>query len=180
MERNQDRIEMSSYERDVLKIMEPVLRGQRTQAEAARLLKLSERQVRRIQRRLESEGDGGIVHRLRGQASNHRLDEDLRQTVLSKYRNHFGDFGPTLACEKLAELDLEVSVETLRRWLLAEGLWQQRRQREQHRQRRLRRMCFGELVQMDASLHDWLEGRGEPMVLMTMIDDATNRIDAGF
>jgi hypothetical protein len=77
MERNQDRIEMSSYERDVLKIMEPVLRGQRTQAEAARLLELSERQVRRIQRRLESEADAGIVHRLRGEASNHRLDEGL-------------------------------------------------------------------------------------------------------
>ena len=180
MERYQDRMVMSQYERDVLKIMAPVLQGKRTQAEAARLLKLTTRQVRRIQRRLEAEGDAAVVHRLRGRASNRRLAEDLRETVLSKYRNDFGDFGPTLASEKLAELGLEVSDETLRRWLLAEGLWEPRRQREQHRQRRQRRACFGELVQMDASLHEWLEGRGENMLLMAMIDDATNRIEAGF
>jgi len=180
MERHEDRMVMSQYERDVLKIMAPVLQGKRTQAEAARLLKLTERQVRRIQQRLESEGDAAVVHRLRGRASNRRLAEDLRETVLTKYREHFGDFGPTLASEKLAELGLDVSDETLRRWLLVEGLWQPRRQREQHRQRRQRRSCFGELVQMDASLHDWIEGRGETMLLMTMIDDATSRIEAGF
>jgi transposase len=127
MERYEDRMVMSQYERDVLKIMAPVLQGKRTQAEAARLLKLTERQVRRIQRRLESEGDAAVVHRLRGRASNRRLAEDLRETVLTKYREHFGDFGPTLAGEKFAELGLKVSDETLRRWLLAEGLWQPRR-----------------------------------------------------
>jgi transposase len=180
MERHEDRIGMNQYERDLIKIMEPVLQGKRTQGEAARLLRLTERQVRRIQRRLESEGDAGVVHRLRGRTSNRRLAEDLRETVLTKYREHFGDFGPTLAGEKLAELGLEVSSETLRRWLLAEGLWAQRRQRDQHRRRRPRRSCFGELVQMDASLHEWTEGRGETMLLMTMIDDATSRIEAGF
>ena len=180
MERHEDRMVMSQTERDVLKIMEPVLQGKRTQAEAARLLKLTVRHVRRIQRRLESEGDGAVVHRLRGRASNRRLGEDVRETVLTKYREHFGDFGPTLASEKLAELGLEVSDETLRRWLLAEGLWAPRRQRAQHRQRRQRRSCWGELVQMDASLHEWTEGRGEAMLLMTMIDDATSRIEAGF
>jgi len=180
MERHEDRMVMSQYERDVLKIMAPVLQGKRTQAEAARLLKLTERQVRRIQRRLESEGDAAVVHRLRGRVSNRRLAEDLRETVLTKYREHFGDFGPTLASEKLTELGLDVSDETLRRWLLAEGLWQPRRQREQHRQRRERRSCFGELVQMDASLHNWTEGRGEAMLLMTMIDDATSWIEARF
>jgi len=180
MERHEDRMVMSQYERDVLKIMAPVLQGKRTQSEAARLLKLTDRQVRRIQRRMESEGDAAVVHRLRGRASNRRLAEDLRETVLTKYREHFGDFGPTLASEKLAELGLDVSDETLRRWLLVEGLWEPRRQREQHRQRRERRSCFGELVQMDASLHNWTEGRGEAMLLMTMIDDATSRIEAGF
>jgi len=73
-----------------------------------------------------------------------------------------------------------VSRETLRRWLIADGLWQKRRQRDVHRRRRPRRSCFGELVQMDASLHDWLEGRGETLVLLAMIDDATNRLQAGF
>ncbi len=180
MERSLDRIEMSQRERDRLKIIESVRHGKRTQAEAARLLQLTVRQVRRIQRRLEVEGDVGVVHRLRGRPSNRRLAADLRETVLAKYRQHFADFGPTLASEKLAELDLGVSHETLRRWLLTEGLWQRRHQRDVHRRRRPRRSCFGELVQMDTSLHDWLEGRGETMVLMTMIDDATNRIDAGF
>src|SRR5213593_1461729 len=180
MERCEARIEMSQRERDALKILAPVLTGQRTQAEAARLLDLSVRQVRRLQRRLEAEGDGGIVHRLRGRPSNRRLGEDLREVVLAKYREHFADFGPTLASEKLAELELPVSVETLRQWLLAAGLWERRRRRDVHRRRRPRRSCFGELVQMDTSLHDWLEGRGESMVLVAMIDDATGRIEAGF
>lgn len=180
MERHADRIVMNQYERDVVKIMESVLQGKRTQAEAARLLKLTERQVRRIQRRIEVAGDAGVVHRLRGRASNRRLAEDVRETAVTKYREHFGDFGPTLASEKLAELGVAVSSETLRRWLLADGLWEPRRQRDPHRRRRPRRSCFGELVQMDASLHEWLEGRGETMLLMTMIDDATSRIEAGF
>ena len=174
------RMAMNQRERDVLSVMGPVLRGERAQAEAARLLKLGVRQVRRIQRRLEDEGDEAVVHGLRGRPSNRRKAEDLRELVLTKYRQHFADFGPTLASEKLAELDLNVSPETLRRWLLTAGLWERRRQRDSHRQRRPRRPCFGELVQMDTSLHDWLEGRGEAMVLVAMIDDATNRIGAGF
>ena len=90
------------------------------------------------------------------------------------------DFGPTFAAEKLAERGLEVAPDTLRRWLLAEGLWQPQRRREQHRSRRPRRACFGELVQMDTSIHDWTEGRGEDMVLIHMIDDATSRLLARF
>jgi hypothetical protein len=115
---------MTQHERDLLKTMTPVLQGKRTQREAARLLGLSERQVRRIQRRLELESDGAVVHRLRSRASNRRLPSDLRETVLAKYREHFGDFGPTFAMEELAELGLDVSIETLRQWLLAEGLCQ--------------------------------------------------------
>src|SRR5260370_36677834 len=118
MERQEDRIVMSQRERDV-----------------ARLLHVTVRQVRRIQRRLEKEGDAGAVHRLRGRASNRRLAEDVRQTALAKYRAHFADFGPTLACEKLAELEVQVSSETLRRWLLAEGLWQARGERDAPRAR---------------------------------------------
>jgi transposase len=174
------RIGMSQSERDVLSVMKPVLAGERTQAEAARLLKLSVRQVRRLQRRLEAEGDAAVMHKLRGRPSNRRKTDDVRQTVLAKYRRHFHDFGPTLASEKLAELDLAVSPETLRRWLLVEGLWTRKRHRDPHRTRRPRRSCFGELVQMDASIHDWLEGRGETLVLITMIDDATGRLLAKF
>src|ERR671926_190363 len=134
-----DRIEMSQHERDVLKIMAPVLQGQRTQAEAARLLGLSVRHVRRLQRKLEQGGDAALAHGLRGRPSNRRLPPALRQRVLDTYREKFPDFGPTFACEKLAELGLRVSPDTLRRWLIAEGLWQRRRHREPHRSRRPRR-----------------------------------------
>ena len=175
-----DRILMSQRERDVLKIMHAVLRGERTQAEAARLLDLDVRHVRRIQRKLEAHGDGALVHGLRGKPSNHQLDPDHRAAVLEAYRQRYADFGPTFASEKLAEEGLAVCAQTLRRWLMAEGLWQRKRRREQHRSRRPRRACFGELVQMDASIHDWLEGRGEEMVLITMIDDATNHTLARF
>jgi len=175
-----DLVAMSQRERDVLKVMQGVLDGTRTQAEAARLLKRSTRQVRRLQRRLEAEGDGALAHGLRGRPSNHRSDPDLRRQVLRAYRQRYRDFGPTLASEKLAGEGLPVEAETLRRWLLGAGLWERKRQRDPHRSRRPRRSCFGELVQMDASIHDWLEGRGEAVVLVAMIDDATSRVAARF
>jgi hypothetical protein len=174
------RVEMSQRDRDVLKIMQPVLEGQRTQAEAARLLQLTVRQIRRIQRKLEAEGDASLVHGLRGKPSNHRHDPKLKPRVLKAYRARYADFGPTFAAEKLAGEGLRVGVETLRRWLMEAGLWSRRRHRDPHRSRRPRRSCFGELVQMDASIHDWLEGRGEEVVLITMIDDATSRVMARF
>jgi hypothetical protein len=176
----QDRIAMNQRERDLLKMMGPVLDGERTQAEAARLAGLSVRQIRRIQRKLKEHGDTALVHGLRGQPSNRKFETDFRAKVLTAYRRQFAGFGPTFACEKLAELELMVSPDTLRRWLTEEGLWQRQRRREPHRSRRPRRDCFGELVQMDASIHDWLEGRGESLVLVSMIDDATSRVMARF
>src|SRR5215208_923711 len=149
-----DLLAMSQRERDVLKVMQGVLDGARTQAEAARLLKRSTRQVRRLQRRLAADGDAALVHGLRGRPSNHRHDPDLRRRVLRAYRRSYRDFGPTLASEKLADDGLAVGAETRRRWLLAEGLWERKRRRDPHRSRRPRRGCFGELVQMDASIHD--------------------------
>lgn len=171
------RIEMSQRERDVLKVMAGVLKGERTQVEAARLLNRSERQIRRLARRIEAEGDEGVIHRLRGKASNRRLEQATRQRVLDLYKSRYTDFGPTLACEKLAsEHGMAVARETLRQLLLSEGLWQPKRDRDPHRSRRERRPCFGEMAQADASEHDWLEGRGPRMVLLGMIDDATGRI----
>ena len=175
-----DRIPMSQRERDRLRVLHSVLDGQRTQVEAARLLRLTPRHLRRLLQRLQQGGDAALVHGLRGQPSNHRKDAKLRHRVLQVYRKDFHDFGPTFAAEKLAERGLEVSPDALRRWLLAEGLWQPQRRREQHRSRRPRRACFGELVQMDTSIHDWTEGRGEEMVLIHMIDDATSRLLARF
>ena len=175
-----DRIAMSQRERDVLKVMSGVLGGERTQVEAARLLGRSVRQVRRMQRRLEEEGDGAVMHGLRGRPSNRRVGEGIRERVLAEYRRELMGFGPTLASEKLAERRLEVVPETLRLWLTSAGLWERQRKRDRHRRRRERRACFGELVQMDTSIHDWTEGRGEEMVLVAMIDDATSRIEARF
>ena len=175
-----DRIAMCPKERDVLKILHGVLQGERSQAEAARLLGLTTRHVRRLQRRLETEGDQALVHGLRGKPSNHRADPAFRRRVLQAYRRRYADFGPTFASEKLAAEGLTISPQTLRRWLLAEGLWQRRRRRDPHSSRRSRRVCFGELVQLDASIHDWLEGRGEELLLITAIDDATSRLLARF
>jgi hypothetical protein len=177
---DQDWIAMSQRERDVLAILRGVVSGERTVAEAARLLKKSVRQVRRLKGKLKAKGDSALVHGLRGKPSNRRLDGTLRKQVLVAYRRRYSDFGPTFACEKLAVEGLTVRVETLRRWLLAAGLWERKRRRDPHRSRRPRRSCFGELVQMDASIHDWLEGRGETLVLITMIDDATSRLAAKF
>jgi len=176
----EDRIEMSQRERDRLKVMASVLSGERTQAEAGRLLKRTVRQIRRIQRRIECEGDRGVMHKLRGRPSNRGKDPELRQAVLEAYRKRYPDFGPTFASEKLAGEGLVVAPETLRRWLAAEGLLSRRRRRDKHRSRRSRRDCFGELVQADGSHHDWLEGRGPSMVLLVMIDDATSRAVARF
>jgi len=168
---------MSGKERDRLKVMGPLSTGRLKPKTAARLLRLSTRQVRRIQRRYEEEGDGGLVHRSRGRRSNRRLAEKMRRKALACLRRCYRGFGPTLAAEKLAERDgVAVSHETVRQWMMAEGLWKGRPRGVSHRQWRPRRECFGELVQIDASPHAWLEGRGvvEP-VLLTLIDDATGR-----
>lgn len=175
-----DRIEMSQRERDRLRVLHDLKKGTVSQVKAAELLDVTPRQVRRLFQRWLKRGDGILVHGLRGRRSNRSCDAKLRRQVLATYRKRFADFGPTFASEKLAELDLVVSPDTLRRWLLAEGLWQRRRRRDPHRARRPRRRCFGELVQMDTSIHDWTEGRGEEMVLVQMIDDATSRVMARF
>ena len=174
-------IEMSRRERDVLKVMSGVLEGKRSQVEAARLLGKSTRQVRRIQRRLKSEGDVAVVHRLRGRNSNHCLDASVKARALSLCRTTYAGFGPTLASEKLAERDgIGVSVRTLGGWMSAAGLWERKRRRDKHRSWRERRACFGEMIQADASEHDWLEGRGPRIVLAGMIDDASSRAKLRF
>ncbi len=177
---NHDRIAMSQRDRDTLTILKPALDGLRSQAEAARLLGKSTRQVRRLVARLKDEGDAGLIHELRGRPSNRNIQTTTKHNILSFYKERLRDFGPTLAAETLAEHGLHVGVETLRRWLTAEGLWQPTARRDTHRTRRPRRPCFGELIQLDASIHDWAEGRGEALALVAMIDDATGRVLARF
>ena len=126
----QDRIAMSQKERDVLKILHTLLRGERSQAEAARLLDLSTRHVRRLQHKLQAQGDQALVHGLRGRPSNHRCAPAFKRSILEAYRLRYHDFGPTFASEKLAAEGLVVCPQTLRRWLLEAGLWLKQRRRD--------------------------------------------------
>ncbi|WP_425613684.1 ISNCY family transposase [Anatilimnocola sp. NA78] len=173
-------IQMSQSERRRLEIFSRVKQQQLTLVQAGELLAVSYRQAKRLWARYQREGDAGLVHGLRGGASNHQSDADWRARVLARYGERYGDYGPTLAAECLATEGLLVGVETLRRWLLAAGLWSRQRRSKVHRRRRARREQFGELVQMDGSHHDWFEGRRAWAVLMVMIDDATSRVSARF
>jgi transposase-like protein len=124
-----------------------------------------------------------VVHGLRGKASSRRVAKRLRERAVKLYRSQYGDLGPTLAAEYWAEKHgIAVSKETLRKWLLEEGVWKARRRRVKPVHAwRPRRSCRGELVQWDTSIHDWLEGRSrEPLKLIAMIDDATNELWARF
>ncbi len=134
---------------------------------------VSYRQAKRLLRRWRSSGEAGLAHGLRGMASNRKIDPQVRQRALAIYCERYGDFGPKLACEKLSDHGIKVSDETLRQWLVAEGLWQGRRAARLHRKRRERRECFGELVQLDGSHHAWFEGRSKECCAMVMVDDAT-------
>lgn len=171
---------MSKLERRRLEVLCQVRARKLTLQKGSELLGIGYRQMKRVWRRYQAEGDAGLVHRLRGRQSNRQGDVRLRKRVLARYVKRYGDYGPTLAAECLAEDGLVVSVQTLRRWLLAEGLWSRQRQRKQHRRRRARKEHFGELAQMDGSHHDWFEGRRAWAVLMVLIDDATGRIYARF
>jgi hypothetical protein len=173
-------LEMSKRERRRLEVLSQVGSKQLTLQKGSELLGIGYRQMKRVWRRYQVEGDAGLVHQLRGRKSNRRGDARLRKRVLARYVKQYGDYGPTLAAECLAEEGLVVPVQTLRRWLLAEGLWSRQRQRKQHRRRRARKEHFGEMVQMDGSHHDWFEGRRAWAVLMVLIDDATGRTYAQF
>jgi len=151
------------------------------QEKAAEVLCLSTRQIRRIVRRIKVEGDGGIVHRLRGKRSNRKRPEQIRRKAIELYRSTYSDFGPTLASEKLLERDgIGISDETLRQWLLESGDWKLIRKRKKHRRWRERKPHPGEMVQMDGSHHAWFEQRAPECVLMSYIDDATGRVFARF
>src|SRR5215472_9132511 len=120
----EDRINLSQRERDRLRVLHEIEQGHLQQREAARRLRLSDRQIRRLQTRLRQEGDGGLMHRLRGRKSNRRFPEDQQQRALRQLsRRCYAGFGPTLACEHLARQGMVVSRETLRKWMSQAGLW---------------------------------------------------------
>jgi hypothetical protein len=177
-----DELRMSGKERIRLEALGRVKRSELTLVAAAELAGLSVRQMRRVWKRFRAEADAGLIHRLRGRSSNRRLAEEVCERIVKLHQEKYSDFGPTLACEKLASVhELKVSPNTLSRLLKERGLWvRRRRRRGKHRKRRERRSCFGSMVQMDGSHHDWFEGRAGKCVLMVIIDDATSRTYARF
>ncbi len=172
---------MSRKERKRLEAFGLVKLGGLSLVAASEMLGLSYRQTKRAWSRYKEQGDAGLVHRLRGRASNRRSLEQIKQAALALYRERYADYGPTLAAECLSKDDgIVVAVTTLRRWLSQAGLLERRRKRPPHRRRRPRRDRRGDLVQMDGSHHDWFEGRRGWAVLMVMIDDATGEVTARF
>jgi transposase len=172
---------MSRKERERITVMQGVKADELNQVQAAELLGVSYRQAKRIWQRYEAEGDAGLVHRLRGKPGLRHKPVSLRVEVLARCaEERYADFGPTLMAEELEKEGLVVDHDTLRRWLLATGKRTVRRRRQQHRQWRERKPCFGAMVQLDGSHHDWFEGRRGKCVLMVMVDDATNRIRVRF
>jgi DNA-binding Lrp family transcriptional regulator len=174
-----ERIAMSQEERDWLEWLKRARDGKLTQKQAAEQMGVSERWVRKLLQRMRQEGDAVVVHGLRGQASNRGIAEGLRKRAVKALLDpDWRDFGPTFAGEQLSQRHgIEVSKETVRKWMMAEGLWRsQPRKLKQVHIWRPRRSCYGALVQWDTSDHDWLEGRGEGVrYLVRMIDDATSR-----
>lgn len=174
-------ITMSRRETKRLHIIHQALDKRITQKTAAELVGLSSRQIRRILKRVRKEGDDGISHRSRGKASNRRFPQKVKDKTLKLYREKYGDFGPTFACEKLLDVhEIKLSDETLRLWLNQESIPYEKRKGRKHRQWRERKHHFGEMIQMDGSHHDWFEGRGPECVLMGYVDDATGKVNGRF
>jgi Winged helix-turn helix len=171
-------LSMSKQEFSRLEVLLRVQSGQLRVADACALIGLHRRQVFRLLRNLKQDGTTSLLSKRRGKPSNHRLAAEVRSLALSIVRERYADFGPTFAAEKLAELHgCSVSRETLRGWMIADGLWIDRRHRLAcpHQPRR-RRDCLGELVQIDGSEHAWFEDRGGTCTLLAFVDDATSRL----
>ncbi len=173
-------ISMSLKELDRLQIIRDSVSRQITQEQAADRIGISIRQVKRLVQRYRIEGPQGLISRRRGQRPNNAFTSEFRTLVISLVRDKYPDFGPTFACEKLREVHgLALSAETLRKWMVEEGLWRERRRKiARIYQRRQRRPCYGELIQIDGSPHDWFEERGPRCTLIVFIDDATSALMA--
>jgi len=171
-------ITMNNKEILRLKIVEKLNDGLLSQNKASNILGISCRQVRRLLRAYRQQGAKSLVSKKRGKPSNNKIGEEIKQNVLAITKEKYSDFGPTFLGEKLLENhNISVSKETLRKWLIAENIWiAKRRKKARIHQMRERRDCFGELIQIDGSPHDWFEGRREKCCLLVFIDDATSKL----
>lgn len=168
---------MSERELKRLEVLAQVDDGRLSVDNAANMLALTRRQVFRLLKLYRQDGASAIRHKARGKPPNNRIHKAKRDYALSLIKENYPDFGPTLAAEMLAEHHgFEVSRETVRKWMSGAGLWLSRKQRRTFHQPRLRRECFGELIQIDGSEHRWFEDRGDPCTLLVFIDDATSTL----
>ena len=165
----EEKLNMGKKERTRGKILAMVVECQITLKQAAIKMQVCYRQAKRIYKRYLEQGDKGLLHKGLGKPSPKRIDENIKKKCLELYAEKYPDFGPTLAAEKLEELDgIKINHETLRRLLIKEGLWSRKRRRNIHRSRRERRECFGQMLQFDGSHHKWFEQRGPKCCLMNI------------
>lgn len=177
----EDILTMSQEELRRLHVIRKAIDKRIKQHEAAEMLRLSERQVRRLVKRVREESDKGIIHRLRGAKSHHAITEVIKKKVFALCRGIYAGFNPTFASEKLFERNkIKISRETLRQWFIKEAIAYDKRKARPHRKWRQRKAYCGEMIQIDGSHHDWFEGRGAECVLLGYIDDATSQVYARF
>lgn len=171
-------ITLSTKEFRRLQVVRDLANRRLTQVQAADQLGLSVRQIKRLLRTYRQDGGQGLLSKRRGQPSNNRLSDAVRQHATTLLREHYADFGPTFAHEKLTEChQFLLSVESVRQLLIQAGLWEPKSRRTiRVHQRRQRRACLGELIQIDGSDHDWFEGRAPRCTLLVFIDDATGKL----
>jgi hypothetical protein len=169
-------IVMSIKEADRLSIMRQIDKKSLTIGGAAKELKVSLRQAKRIRKRYLEYGEKGLLSFHKGKKSGNKISDEIKKQIMDIIHCKYSDFGPTFAVEKLEEREeIKLSAETLRKWMIADGLWKSKKNKErQVHQRRTRRSCFGEMLQGDGSTHAWFEERGEKCCLIHFIDDATN------
>jgi len=175
-----DLLTMSKEEMSRLEVMERLVEKRMGQRLAAEVIGVSVRQVKRLLRAYRREGAAGLVSQQRGKPSHHQLDGETERRVIDLLKGRYADFGPTLAHEKIVELEgMEISLGSVRKIMIEEGIWKAKRVRkEEVHPMRERRACYGELEQMDGTDHDWFEGRSERCTLLVMIDDATGQLGA--
>jgi transposase len=169
---------MSTKELNRLEVMQRLSEKRMSQKEAGRILDLRVRQIKRLLRAYRQQGAAGLVSKHRGRKGNNRLAAEVKRKALNLLKTKYQGFGPTLAHEKLVEREkLQISDESVRKLMIEEGLWKPRKAKKVVvHQLRERRACFGELIQIDGSPHDWFEGRAAACVLLVFIDDATGKL----
>jgi len=170
---------MTNKEIDRIPVIAEVIEGNVNQVCAAKKLKVSERQVRRLITKFKKDGKQSLISKKSNKPSNRCLPSELKSKTINLVESHYVDFGPTLANEYLRrEHDIFISTEILRLWMIEKKLWISKTSHKKLHPPGLRRRAFGELIQIDGSHHDWFEGRSPPCTLMVFINDATSAITA--